>query len=151
MAKNHYVTKTKRRSISKTRAKESAERIAGTMAKLREREKAEEAYQLLTPILAAPGLREAYFSRPDILVLAPEEQEHRFAEHLVKVDQFFRKIATMNPIHVFYKEDITEDIKLVGEVAELDAKPDSEIDTSDIPEVTDWSGAEVGKFYRPKE
>ena len=24
-----------------------------------------------------------------------------------------------------------------------------EIDTSDIPEVTDWSGAEIGKFYRP--
>jgi hypothetical protein len=23
------------------------------------------------------------------------------------------------------------------------------IDTTDIPEVTDWSGAEVGKFYRP--
>ena len=26
---------------------------------------------------------------------------------------------------------------------------EDEIDTSDIPEVTDWSGAEVGKFYRP--
>jgi hypothetical protein len=24
-------------------------------------------------------------------------------------------------------------------------------DTSDIPEVTDWSGAEVGKFFRPKQ
>lgn len=28
--------------------------------------------------------------------------------------------------------------------------PDSKIDTSDIPEVTDWTGAERGKFYRPK-
>ena len=27
--------------------------------------------------------------------------------------------------------------------------PDDEIDTSDIPEVTDWSNAVVGKFYRP--
>jgi len=27
--------------------------------------------------------------------------------------------------------------------------PDAKIDTSDIPEVTDWSGAEIGKFYRP--
>ena len=26
---------------------------------------------------------------------------------------------------------------------------DNEIDTSDIPEVTDWTGAERGKFYRP--
>jgi len=27
--------------------------------------------------------------------------------------------------------------------------PDEEIDTSDIPEVKDWSRAEIGKFYRP--
>jgi uncharacterized protein (DUF4415 family) len=27
--------------------------------------------------------------------------------------------------------------------------PDAEIDTSDIPEVRDWSGAQVGRFYRP--
>lgn len=26
---------------------------------------------------------------------------------------------------------------------------DEQIDTSDIPEVTDWSRALVGKFYRP--
>jgi len=26
---------------------------------------------------------------------------------------------------------------------------DAAIDTSDIPEVVDWSGAVVGKFYRP--
>lgn len=26
---------------------------------------------------------------------------------------------------------------------------DEEIDTSDIPEVTDWSKAAVGRFYRP--
>ena len=36
--------------------------------------------------------------------------------------------------------------------AELDAlgrKRDEDIDTSDIPEVKDWSGAVIGKFYRP--
>ena len=27
--------------------------------------------------------------------------------------------------------------------------PDKDIDTSDIPEITDWSGSEIGKFYRP--
>ncbi len=36
-----------------------------------------------------------------------------------------------------------------AELKRLADKPDEEIDTSDIPEVTDWSGAVVGKFYRP--
>jgi uncharacterized protein (DUF4415 family) len=31
----------------------------------------------------------------------------------------------------------------------LAERPDDEIDYSDIPEVTDFSGFEVGKFYRP--
>ncbi len=38
------------------------------------------------------------------------------------------------------------------EQAALDAvaaMPDSEIDTSDMPEVTDWSGAIRGGLYRP--
>jgi uncharacterized protein (DUF4415 family) len=32
---------------------------------------------------------------------------------------------------------------------ELSAMPDSEIDTWDMPEVTDWSGAVRGGLYRP--
>ena len=35
------------------------------------------------------------------------------------------------------------------ELAVLAAMPDEEIDTSDIPEITDWSNAVVGRFYRP--
>jgi uncharacterized protein (DUF4415 family) len=35
------------------------------------------------------------------------------------------------------------------ELAALEKMPDSAIDTSDIPEITDWSGAQVGRFYRP--
>jgi uncharacterized protein (DUF4415 family) len=35
------------------------------------------------------------------------------------------------------------------ELAALEAMPDSAIDTSDIPEVADWSKAQVGQFYRP--
>ncbi len=35
------------------------------------------------------------------------------------------------------------------EIERLAAMPDQEIDTSDIPEITDWSRAVVGKFYRP--
>ena len=33
----------------------------------------------------------------------------------------------------------------IREVAQL---KDEDIDTSDIPEIRDWTGAEVGKFYR---
>ncbi len=35
------------------------------------------------------------------------------------------------------------------ELAALAALPDAKIDLSDAPEVRDWSGAVVGKFYRP--
>jgi len=35
------------------------------------------------------------------------------------------------------------------ELAALAKLPDSAIDTSDIPEITDWSKAQVGRFYRP--
>src|SRR5690349_21481677 len=35
------------------------------------------------------------------------------------------------------------------ELAALEKLPDSAIDTSDIPEITDWSKAQVGRFYRP--
>jgi uncharacterized protein (DUF4415 family) len=31
------------------------------------------------------------------------------------------------------------------------AKRDADIDFSDVPLVLDWSGAEIGKFYRPKK
>jgi uncharacterized protein (DUF4415 family) len=35
------------------------------------------------------------------------------------------------------------------EIAALMKLKDKDIDTSDIPEVKDWSKAVVGKFYRP--
>jgi uncharacterized protein (DUF4415 family) len=35
------------------------------------------------------------------------------------------------------------------ELERLAALPDEDIDTSDIPEVTDWSSAVRGKFFRP--
>ena len=37
------------------------------------------------------------------------------------------------------------------QIAVLAAKTDADIDLSEMPEVVDWSGAEVGKFYRPAE
>jgi uncharacterized protein (DUF4415 family) len=39
--------------------------------------------------------------------------------------------------------------KQAKELRALAALPDKEIDLSDLPEVRDWSGAVVGKFYRP--
>jgi uncharacterized protein (DUF4415 family) len=35
------------------------------------------------------------------------------------------------------------------EIVALKQIKDVEIDTSDIPEITDWSGATVGRFFRP--
>lgn len=45
------------------------------------------------------------------------------------------------------KDKITA--KRKAELKTLTALADEDIDTSDIPEVTDWSGAVRGKFYRP--
>ncbi len=35
------------------------------------------------------------------------------------------------------------------QIAVIAAKKDADIDLSEMPEVVDWSGAEIGKFYRP--
>lgn len=43
----------------------------------------------------------------------------------------------------------TRDIS--AELAIIDAMTDDEIDFSDLPEVTDWTGAVRGKFYRPEK
>ena len=37
----------------------------------------------------------------------------------------------------------------LAELKSLAALPDSAIDTSDAPELLDWSGAKRGVFYRP--
>jgi len=42
---------------------------------------------------------------------------------------------------------LTKDQK--RDAAAVAAKRDADIDFSDAPPVIDWSGAEVGKFYRP--
>jgi uncharacterized protein (DUF4415 family) len=41
--------------------------------------------------------------------------------------------------------------ELARELAALEAVSDEAIDTSEIPEVRDWSGAERGRFYRPRK
>jgi hypothetical protein len=37
------------------------------------------------------------------------------------------------------------------DIAALATMKDSEIDLTNTPEVLDWSGAEVGRFYRKKK
>ena len=37
------------------------------------------------------------------------------------------------------------------DIRAIAAKRDEAIDFSDVPPVLDWSGAEIGKFYRPKK
>jgi uncharacterized protein (DUF4415 family) len=39
--------------------------------------------------------------------------------------------------------------KVAKELAALARMPDDQIDLSDAPEVREWRGAVVGKFYRP--
>lgn len=40
-------------------------------------------------------------------------------------------------------------LKVQQELLALDELADEDIDFSDIPEITDWTGAVRGKFYRP--
>ena len=35
------------------------------------------------------------------------------------------------------------------QIAAIAGKRDADIDLAEMPEVVDWSGAEMGKFYRP--
>jgi uncharacterized protein (DUF4415 family) len=41
--------------------------------------------------------------------------------------------------------------ELAAELAALEAIPDDTIDTSEIPEVRDWSDAQRGLFYKPRK
>lgn len=41
--------------------------------------------------------------------------------------------------------------KLDAQIEQLLRLRDDQIDTSDIPEVKDWSNAAIGKFYRPRK
>jgi len=57
---------------------------------------------------------------------------------------------TMRKLKVHAAADpIQQEMRIMAELDVLAQKKDEDIDTSDIPEVTDWSNAEVGKFYRP--
>lgn len=45
------------------------------------------------------------------------------------------------------KADLSPEMQ--SEIRDLANMPDSDINTDDIPEITDWSDARRGLFYRP--
>jgi len=58
-----------------------------------------------------------------------------------------KKEASENIVRVKGVPKLTE--AQLENLKRLAERPDDEIDYSDIPEITDFSGFEVGKFYRP--
>jgi len=58
-----------------------------------------------------------------------------------------KKEASENIVRVKGVPKLTE--AQLEDLKRLSERPDDEIDYSDIPEITDFSGFEVGKFYRP--
>jgi len=58
-----------------------------------------------------------------------------------------KKEASENIVRVKGVPKLTE--AQLEDLKRLAERPDDEIDYSDIPEITDFSGFEVGKFYRP--
>lgn len=58
-----------------------------------------------------------------------------------------KKEASENIVRVKGVPRLTE--AQLENLKRLAERPDDEIDYSDIPEITDFSGFEVGKFYRP--
>lgn len=58
-----------------------------------------------------------------------------------------KKEASENIVRVKGVPKLTE--AQLENLKSLAKRPDEEIDYSDIPEITDFSGFEVGKFYRP--
>jgi uncharacterized protein (DUF4415 family) len=58
-----------------------------------------------------------------------------------------KKEASENIVRVKGVPKLTE--AQLENLKRLAERPDDEIDYSDIPEISDFSGFEVGKFYRP--
>jgi uncharacterized protein (DUF4415 family) len=58
-----------------------------------------------------------------------------------------KKEASENIVRVKGVPKLTE--AQLENLKRLAERPDDEIDYSDIPDITDFSGFEVGKFYRP--
>ena len=68
---------------------------------------------------------------------------------MINIDDIVDFQRSGHQVLVLAKERLEQN-KLTEQLDVLAHKRDEDIDTSDIPEVLDWSKAVVGKFYRPK-
>ena len=97
------------------------------------------------------------FVDTNILVYAHDRgagTKHKQAKELVQsLWQERAGILSTQVIQEFYVNVIrkakTDSPATKDDLVVLEALPDEDIDTSDIPEATDWSDAVRGKFYRP--
>ncbi len=136
MAKNHGVTKRNRRPISGKRVDQGAEtmRILKVRALVAELDAGiQRRLEQIHIFFPEESIKAAFLRREDIKALPSEEQECRWAKHVIRMEEFFTKIAGMDPI--FVETHRMPEIMI-----------EEGIDTTDIPEVRDWSGAVRGKF-----
>ena len=66
-----------------------------------------------------------------------------------KVFVLFQVLESHKTIKTVAAQILT--LRQKAEIAALAALPDERIDTADIPEVRDWTGAKRGVFYRPSK
>ena len=59
--------------------------------------------------------------------------------------------AILFVVHTWFADKKGEEVirSISARTATSKEKKDADIDLSEMPEVLDWSGAEIGKFYRP--
>lgn len=89
---------------------------------------------------------------PDLSDRQRAERELAMKLHEINVRAAMQQACDLSTMTDQQLED-HQDKLLIGlkaqELEWLKSMSDGDIDTSDIPEVQDWSGAERGKFYRP--
>lgn len=87
------------------------------------------------------------------MVSDPESRIPEQAPNILEVADVIHNEYCKHPMvdHTGHVESIARRITEHIEILRLASRPDSEIDTSDIPEVKDFSGAVRGKFFRGEQ
>lgn len=99
----------------------------------------------LVAAVAATRPRTAGTSGPSIVDLLRQDRQ----DSAVDVDFEPPRLGNIDAFRPAAPEPLTPE--MMAELEALAALPDSTIDTSDIPPVTDWAGAKRGALYRPVE
>ena len=55
----------------------------------------------LKAVVPDESVKARFLTRDDIIELPPEEQERRWAEHSVKLDEFWARIASLDTTVIF--------------------------------------------------